>query len=75
MIASFTLPTVHARQCRLRYRRGVFDQTYLETADVNHVYFACCPIIAAFIFDILDGRIARWRQNSRRWVATRFAGG
>lgn len=38
--------------------------TYLETADVNHVYFACYLIIAAFIFDILDGRIARWRQNS-----------
>ncbi len=38
--------------------------TYLETADVSHVYFACYLIIAAFIFDILDGRIARWRQKS-----------
>lgn len=29
-----------------------------------HVYFACGLILAALIFDILDGRIARWRQKS-----------
>jgi CDP-diacylglycerol---serine O-phosphatidyltransferase len=36
--------------------------TYLQTSDVRHVYFACGLVIAALIFDILDGRIARWRQ-------------
>ena len=38
--------------------------TYLETSDVRHVYFACALVLAALIFDILDGRIARWRQQS-----------
>ena len=27
-------------------------------------YAACVLIIAAFVFDVLDGRIARWRQQS-----------
>jgi CDP-diacylglycerol---serine O-phosphatidyltransferase len=36
--------------------------TYLETSDVRHVYFACGMVFAALVFDILDGRIARWRQ-------------
>ena len=38
--------------------------TYLETGDVKHVYLACSLIIAALVFDIFDGRIARWRQKS-----------
>lgn len=38
--------------------------TYLETQDVKHVYFACALVFAALIFDILDGRIARWRQKT-----------
>jgi CDP-diacylglycerol--serine O-phosphatidyltransferase len=38
--------------------------TFLQTNDVTHVYFACWMVFAAFIFDILDGRIARWRQKS-----------
>ena len=38
--------------------------TYLETSDVRHVYFACGLVFAALIFDILDGRIARWRQRT-----------
>jgi len=37
---------------------------HLETVDVGHVYAACVLIIAAFVFDVLDGRIARWRQQS-----------
>ena len=36
--------------------------TYLETNDTRHVYFACGLVFAALLFDILDGRIARWRQ-------------
>lgn len=38
--------------------------TYLQTRDVIHVYFACALVLAAFIFDVLDGRIARWRQKT-----------
>jgi CDP-diacylglycerol--serine O-phosphatidyltransferase len=38
--------------------------TYLQSADVTHVYFACGMIVAALIFDVVDGRVARWRQTS-----------
>lgn len=38
--------------------------TYLQTTEVKHVYFACGLVVAAFIFDVLDGRIARWRQTT-----------
>jgi len=38
--------------------------SYLETTDVRHVYFACGLVFAALIFDVLDGRIARWRQKN-----------
>ena len=38
--------------------------TYLQTTDVMHVYFACGLVLAALIFDVLDGRIARWRQKT-----------
>jgi len=37
--------------------------TYLEAKDVRHVYFACALVFAALVFDVLDGRIARWRQK------------
>jgi CDP-diacylglycerol--serine O-phosphatidyltransferase len=38
--------------------------TYLQTTNVKHVYFACGLVVAALIFDVLDGRIARWRQKT-----------
>ncbi|QMV75304.1 CDP-diacylglycerol--serine O-phosphatidyltransferase [Comamonas piscis] len=38
--------------------------TFLETADRRHIYFAAALVLAALIFDIFDGRIARWRQKS-----------
>ena len=38
--------------------------TYLQNGDVIHVYFACALVLAAFVFDVLDGRIARWRQKT-----------
>ncbi len=38
--------------------------TYLQTDNVRHVYFACALVLAALVFDILDGRIARWRQKT-----------
>jgi len=38
--------------------------TFLQTNDVRHVWFACGLIPAALVFDVLDGRVARWRQQS-----------
>jgi len=38
--------------------------TYLQTTDIRHVYFACGLVVAAGVFDVLDGRIARWRQST-----------
>jgi CDP-diacylglycerol--serine O-phosphatidyltransferase len=38
--------------------------TYLQSTDVAHVYFACGMVLAALVFDVLDGRIARWRQKT-----------
>ena len=38
--------------------------TFLQTGDTRHIFFACGLIPAALVFDVLDGRIARWRQKS-----------
>lgn len=38
--------------------------TYLQTMSVRHLHFAWALIPAALIFDVLDGRVARWRQKS-----------
>jgi CDP-diacylglycerol---serine O-phosphatidyltransferase len=37
---------------------------YLTSADVIYLYLACGLVVAALGFDVLDGRIARWRQQS-----------
>ena len=38
--------------------------SYIQVGDVQHVYYACALVLAALVFDVLDGRIARWRQKS-----------
>ena len=38
--------------------------SYLETGAIKHIYYACALVFAALVFDVLDGRIARWRQKS-----------
>jgi CDP-diacylglycerol--serine O-phosphatidyltransferase len=38
--------------------------TYVETGKLGHIYTACALVLAALVFDIFDGRIARWRQMS-----------
>ncbi len=40
------------------------SMTYLQTGDVTRIYVASAAILAALVFDVLDGRIARWRQTS-----------
>lgn len=38
--------------------------TYLQNQDPLHLYFACALIPCALFFDVMDGRIARWRQKT-----------
>lgn len=38
--------------------------TYVQTGTVAHLTYACALVLGALVFDILDGRIARWRQKS-----------
>lgn len=38
--------------------------SYLLTADRRHIYFACALVLAALVFDVLDGRVARWRGKT-----------
>jgi CDP-diacylglycerol---serine O-phosphatidyltransferase len=38
--------------------------TYVQTGVVRHVYFACGLVLAALMFDIVDGRVARWREKA-----------
>jgi CDP-diacylglycerol---serine O-phosphatidyltransferase len=40
------------------------SMSYLSTNAVHDVYRASAFILAALVFDILDGRIARWRHSS-----------
>jgi CDP-diacylglycerol--serine O-phosphatidyltransferase len=38
--------------------------SYLKSQDVQHLLFACALILLAFVFDVFDGRVARWRQKT-----------
>jgi CDP-diacylglycerol--serine O-phosphatidyltransferase len=38
--------------------------SYLETGNPKHVYYASGLVFTALVFDVLDGRIARWRQKT-----------
>lgn len=38
--------------------------SYLQSHEVRHIWFACALVSVAMVFDVLDGRIARWRQLS-----------
>jgi len=40
-----------------------FAAAYLGSGLVHHFYVACALAPAAFVFDVLDGRIARWRHK------------
>ena len=40
------------------------SMTYLQTGYVERIYVACSLIFVGLVFDILDGRIARWRQKT-----------
>jgi CDP-diacylglycerol--serine O-phosphatidyltransferase len=38
--------------------------SYVQSQDVLHLLFACALILLAFILDVFDGRVARWRQQT-----------
>lgn len=38
--------------------------TYLQTLAELHLFIACALVPAALLFDVLDGRVARWRQQT-----------
>ncbi|WP_313072340.1 CDP-diacylglycerol--serine O-phosphatidyltransferase [Melaminivora sp.] len=38
--------------------------SYLQTGQAHHVHFAAALVLAALVFDVLDGRVARWRRKS-----------
>jgi CDP-diacylglycerol--serine O-phosphatidyltransferase len=40
-----------------------FAMAFMASQSLTHFYWAAAMAPAAFIFDILDGRIARWRQT------------
>ena len=37
---------------------------YLHDGETRHVLIACALIVLAFVFDVFDGNVARWRQKS-----------
>ena len=42
---------------------AVFAMLYMEGRSVTHFYSSAGMIAAAFVFDVLDGRVARWRHE------------
>jgi len=38
--------------------------SYLQSQDAQHLLLACALIPLAFVLDVFDGRIARWRQQT-----------
>ncbi len=41
-----------------------FAMAFMRSQSLAHFYWAAALAPAAFIFDVLDGRIARWRQTN-----------
>jgi CDP-diacylglycerol--serine O-phosphatidyltransferase len=38
--------------------------SFIETGLIKHIYYACLLVLVALVFDVVDGRVARWRQKS-----------
>jgi CDP-diacylglycerol--serine O-phosphatidyltransferase len=38
--------------------------SHVQSQAVLHLLFACTLILLAFVFDVFDGRVARWRQQT-----------
>lgn len=44
--------------------------SYMQNPALAKLYLACALIPLALVFDVLDGRIARWRQHCRCWASS-----
>jgi CDP-diacylglycerol--serine O-phosphatidyltransferase len=65
MIRSFHLADVFTIANGFCGMAALFEaMKYLATQDRRHIYAAALWIPAAFVFDVLDGRMARWRHES-----------
>ena len=43
---------------------GLFStMSYVQSGGIRHIYFAVALVFIALLFDVCDGRIARWRQT------------
>jgi len=63
MIRSFHLADVFTIANGFCGVGAIFEaMTFLSTHDTRHLYLAALLIPVALIFDVLDGRIARWRH-------------
>jgi CDP-diacylglycerol---serine O-phosphatidyltransferase len=38
--------------------------SYLQTGDREYIYLASVLVVVALVFDVLDGRVARWRRSA-----------
>jgi CDP-diacylglycerol--serine O-phosphatidyltransferase len=38
--------------------------SYVQSSDAKRLLFACALVAVALVFDFLDGRVARWREQS-----------
>jgi CDP-diacylglycerol--serine O-phosphatidyltransferase len=41
----------------------LFAMLYVESKSTTHFFSSASMMVAAFVFDVLDGRIARWRHQ------------
>lgn len=41
----------------------LFAMLYMDSRSVTHFFGSAAMMVAAFVFDVLDGRIARWRHQ------------
>lgn len=41
----------------------LFAMLYMDSKSVTHIFISAAMMAGAFIFDVLDGRIARWRHQ------------
>jgi len=48
-----------------------FAMDHVRASSAGKVYAAGAFIVLALVFDVLDGRIARWRRDGHRKVETR----
>jgi CDP-diacylglycerol--serine O-phosphatidyltransferase len=42
----------------------LFAMAYIDSGSLAHFYLAAAMAPAALVFDVLDGRVARWRQTN-----------